>query len=205
MDLPTETWKTPRCIYRVCRQSYPATSFNPNTQADLNDPENGGRFHPFLDKKGVKVPTLYAADHPNGAFAETIMRGDSPERAISITTIERSQFAYLYLDHDLTLVDLSSIDNPKLKRWLKNGTNAYLALRKLAANIHKQQPDAHGLLWESKQLNAPGMMCMVLFGDRVDSGGITLIDDGPLSDPQNLRMLRQAAVATGYSLPEKYL
>ena len=191
----------------VYPNQYSAKSFNPNTDGNLADDTTGGRFHPFESAKGERVPTKYAADHSNGAFAETLMSDDSLNKMVTINQIEKNNIATIKFRRDLLLVDLTpeEIDND-IQDLLQSGRKAYSKLRTLAASIHKLYPKIDGMRWYNKQLGTPGMYSYVFFSGKacLQENDIEIIYEYPLTEGEGLRMLRSAASSLGYRLPQKY-
>lgn len=194
-------------FWGVFDSRYPAGSFNPNEYGDPNATGTGGRFNPLAMPNGQRVATKYLADHPNGAFAETLFRDTSGSRDTSRHDIETRRIAQLSLDASLLLIDLSE-EPPSsgFRRLLRAGKAAYPPLRDFATTVYATHPEIAGLLYEGKQLGSPGMNCMVLFEDRVLSSGstLTIIGEHELTAGTGLRMLRAAARSRQFTLPEGY-
>jgi hypothetical protein len=203
---PKKVWTAGRTCYRVYRAEYGPKSFNPNTGADLGDLGQGGRFHPFEDRHGNRIPTMYVADHSLGAISETLMRDSAPNRKLKLDDLRQNHLATLRFKIHLQLVDL----NPPLlddgfASLLKEDKSVYLETRRLAASIHATETWAHGLYWSGKQLDISAMKCMVLFGDRIQSADVEILECCSLGKEPELTTLREAAVYREFTLPEEFI
>ena len=180
---------------------FPPTSFNPNLEP-TND-SVGGRFNPFLGEEERPVPSKYLADHPNGAFAETLFRDGYPRDWLTRAEIGARRLVQIGLGRDLVLADLSDTDpTGPLGVALREGPSAYARLRHVAASLYRQRPPMDGLLWDGRQLDEPGMLCAMLFGDRVsEAHDLAVIELLELEGGEGLRRLRAAATARGFALP----
>lgn len=187
------------CLHPV---EYPAEGFHPNYAGESADATAGGRFNPFAGADGIRVPTKYLADHPNGAFAETLFRDDTLDRRLSRATVASRRLVQLALRRDLLVGDLSEPEHGSaLAADLGSGPTAYPRLRRLAASLHATDSGLAGLLWQGRQLDQPGMTCIVLFGDRVAAGELELVQSLELEGGTGLTMLRAAARLRGVALP----
>jgi len=203
--LPTRVHPAGWTSYTVFDTAYPATSFNPHAGFGKGDAVGGGRFHPFTDPAGIPVPTRYLGDHPIGAFAETLMRDGLGRRDVSLDTIARHGIATITFARDMLLADLvvDVVASPTLRGLLRSGREAYPALRTLARTLHERHDRIDGLVWQGRQLEAAGMNCTVLFGDRV-AVNVDLIETGvhALDRGLGLQLLRDAARARRFALPD---
>ena len=187
------------CLHPV---EYAADGFHPNEAGDVGDAASGGRFNPFAGANGARVPTKYLADHPNGAFAETLFRNDAPERRLARQAVASRHLVQLALARELVVADLAEPEpGSALAADLGSGPAAYPRLRRLAASLHARDEGLAGLLWQGRQLDQPGMTCVVLFGDRVGSDGLELVQSLELERGTGLAMLRAAARLRGVALP----
>lgn len=187
--------------------AYAPDGFHPNDTGEVGDATSGGRFNPFAGADGVRVPTKYLTDHPNGALAETLFRHDTLERRLTRETVASRRLVQLALRRDLLVADLADpAPGSALAADLDSGPAAYPRLRRLAASLHATDAGLAGLLWQGRQLDQPGMTCIVLFGDRVASdeaasGGLELVQSLELERGTGLAMLRAAARLRGVALP----
>ena len=187
---------------------HPGTSFDPNVGGAPARPLPGGRFHPFDDADGARVPTRYLADHPNAAFAEVLFRGRPGKRRASLAAIRAHRLSQIRLVRALRVADLTGRDPATaLGRALgADDSEVYPALRVVAAQVHAHPDRLDGIVWDGVQLATPGMRCLVLFGDRVDASvdlsltATVTIDEGP-----GLGRLVAAADVRGVPLPESVL
>ena len=204
-DVPVREVPAGATYWSVFRAVHGATSFNPNVRpAETALEAGGGRFHPFEDRSGARVPTKYVADHENGALAETLLRSVPGERQVSVEAIREHRLARLALRRAPRLVDLTALDLESVTaRFLGQDERAYPALRRTAATLHARDPGLDGIVWEGRQLGQPGMKCLVLFGDRVAADAdLEAIEILPLDAGVGLRTLRAAARLREYALPK---
>ena len=188
------------CVHPV---EFAATSFNPNVAGDPTDGSIGGRFHPFDDGAGRRIGTRYLADHPNGAFAETLLRDGVPDRLVAAETVAVHRLSQIALRRELRLADLTNLDpDSPLRDALQRDTDAYPQLRVVAATLHADAEHLDGIVWEGRQLETPGMECAVLFGDRVSGkDDLATIQSLELDRGAGCGRLRAAARLRGYTLP----
>lgn len=203
---PSKTWAAGVTLFRVHPVRYNAGSFNPNTQSSSEDIEQGGRFHPFEDKEGRRIPTVYLADHPLGALAETLLRDSSGNRKLRIDDVRDNQLATLRFKKPLALVDLNHHSlSGGYKSLLMGDHRVYRATRLLAGSIYAGETWANGLCWNGKQLGISGMKCVVLFGDRIPSDEVEILESVKLAEEPGLSTLREAAVMRDFTLPDEFL
>ena len=191
------------CVHPV---EFAATSFNPNLDGDPADASIGGRFHPFDDGAGRRIATRYLADHPNGAFAETLLRDGVPDRLVTAETAAVHRLSQVVLLRELRLADLTSLDpDSPLRDALQRDTDAYPQLRVVAATLHADAERLDGIVWEGRQLETPGMECVVLFGDRVSGeDDLAPVQSLELNRGVGCGRLRAAARLRGYTLPSVF-
>lgn|GEM_PF-3550666 len=203
-DLRTRTLPKGSSYWCVVERRFGAISFNPNEGGDPTIDVVGGRFHPFESPAGTPVPTKYLADHENGAIAETMMRAGRDPRTLGIGEIEQRQLAQLSLRRPIRLADLT-VPGPDsaLALLMRGDHRAYVPLRKIAATLHARHVELDGLLWEGRQLDQPGMKCLMLFGDRVSPEvDLAEVVTLALDSGTGLAMLRRAARLRRFKLPE---
>ena len=169
--------------YRVHRFS--STSGNYGPLAFNSSGLGNARFSPLLvpDTDDV-IPTLYAVDTLAGAVAEVLLH-DIPEPSAG--------YIHDWGRDRMSDLCMSTIALPKLRlaNLTSTGLRAaaltqadlfaplssrYPAARLHALNIWRDIPAAQGLCWMSVGDNRS--MALMLFGDRVAAGDMTLID-GP--------------------------
>lgn len=182
---------------------FDATSFHPNVDGDPADESIGGRFHPFDDGAGRRVGTRYLADHPDGAFAETLLRDGVSDRLVTAETVAMHRLAQIGLRRELRVADLTNLDpDSPLRAALQQDTDAYPQLRIVAATLHADAQRLDGVVWEGRQLETPGMECVVLFDDRVSGeSDLATIQSLDLERGVGSGRLRAAARLRGYLLP----
>lgn len=203
---PGLTLKAGWALWAAHESKYDATSFNPNNTVLPSDLNNGGRFHPFLDKQRRPVATRYASVHPAGAFAETLLRRDNGDPHPDILRINSYVLTLFSLNRDLEFTDLADESMPpEIQQWLLEGREAYLYLRDLAGSLHALFPKRHGIRWTSKQIGIEGFDSFVLFGDRCQQDDMVVLEQYPLTTGEGLRYLRGAAKLQSGVLPQSLL
>ena len=188
------------CVHEAI---FPAVSANPNLAGAIDDPSTGGRFHPFEDVAGRRVGTCYLSDHPNGAFAEVLLRGRAPVPGLPARTIAAHRLFEIEVLADLQLADFTApAAGSSLHRALHADAGAYPALRRVAAQVHARRPALDGIVWTGRQLGIPGMRCLVLFADRAGAAiGLRAVATLELDRGEGLSRLLAAAAHRGWPLP----
>lgn len=174
-------------LHRVHLSRYGATQFNPGTQGNA-------RFSPIRNAQGQPVPTLYAGATLACALMETVFH-DVPFtpgfKSLDRQKLEAQMHARLHVQHELTLIDLSTIALRKLgitrRQLIDTEKDAYPDTRRWAEAIHHQCQTAQGLSWISRQDDSA--RAFVLFGDRISARSLKpighptpLLDDGENQD-----------------------
>ncbi len=152
-------------LHRVHLTAYRGAEFNPG---------RGGptRFAPFNDGAGTVVPSLYASTTLRAAIHETLFH-DIPANARTRTARLREVHLRTHSEietvRDLRLVALR---NPTLARWgisrnklISSSPALYEQTVLWAEAVHRNIPDADGLVWTSNQCDPDG--ACLFFGDRV--------------------------------------
>lgn len=160
---------------------FAADSFNPGM--------GSGRFHPFKDMLGNWVPTYYAADSEVGAYCETVFRAHDPNglspSVVPSKLLNQQSYAQLQLRRPLQLAHLQGSTLRQLgvtrAALLEPGILHYAASAAWAAAIHQHYPALHGLAWLSRQHDAS--ICYLLFGDRVQSSDLQVLQTLELASP----------------------
>jgi hypothetical protein len=153
----------------------------------------GGRFHPFLNPHGKIVPTLYAADHLDGALSETVFHGvpvRGPAKKISRVALRSMVISSLTCERDLILVQLFGFGLRRLGcsrlELIEAPREQYSRTAAWAQALHACDRRIDGLIWVSRQND--GTRSLVLFGDRVPSSMLRVtrpplpLDTGPGHD-----------------------
>lgn len=189
------TWKKDRLLVRCHNARFAPTSFNPGLGA--------GRFHPFQDDRGNVVPILYAAEHPDGALAETIFH-DVPARGPA-KRIRRSVLNPLVLSaispsRDLSLAQLFGFGLRRLgvtrRELIEASKKQYSRTAAWARALYHCDPKIDGLVWVSRQND--GVRSVVLFGDRVPSSALRSVGTSlPLRDGPGYDLVLAAADRAG--------
>ncbi|WAL63885.1 RES family NAD+ phosphorylase [Amycolatopsis cynarae] len=141
-------------------------------------PYRPGRRHAgrFDGTEEDPYPAYNAARSAPAALADVLL-GSIPSPTKGFRTLRRVGVAGLRLSLVLTAVELSLVtlcDATDLNAvaqdvWLIRAEDSDLPrVRRWASWVRKQAPWAEGFLWPPKR--DPGRHCVVLFGDRCDSG-----------------------------------
>lgn len=189
-----------RTAYTVHHHLYAGNSFNPNTSSS-------GRFHPFIDRAGKIVPTLYASDTPNGALFETLFRKPEGDECcvapINVSSFVDRSISFWCPTVDLKLADFTHVtDGYSEIRNALVGTAAYYSKARVLAKIIHDQTDAQGITWNGRQIDMVGLTNVVLFGDRVLPNQLRVIKTLSLQKSDGYRLLKLAATAAKRTLPE---
>ncbi len=137
------------------------------------------RFAPFHDRDGACVPTLYAATSREAAAFETAFHDIEPDAAFKTARLEvvaARSASVLAVARSLRLAALFA---PDLKAWglrradlIDTPQSAYGQTVLWAQAIHAAAADIDGLVWTSRHCDPD--RCVVLFGDRISPGTITV-------------------------------
>ncbi len=186
-------------LHRVHRTAFRPAEFNPGAGGQT-------RFAPFSDSAGTSVPSLYASATLRAAIHETILY-DVPASAaiktVRLNEVHVRTHSVLRTNRSLRLVELRNVT---LGKWgisrgdlIASGPATYGETVLWAAAIHRDTPDAHGLVWTSNQCD-PDNACL-FFGDRVDESDFTIVRsrDGA-TDKSLLKDVREEARLRGVVL-----
>ena len=152
-------------LHRVHRTTFGPAEFNPGRGGQT-------RFAPFIDAGGTPVPSLYASATLPAAIHETIFH-DVPANARTKTVRLKELYirthSGLRTNRTLRLVELRNVT---LGNWgisrrelITSSPALYGQTVLWAKAIHRDIPDADGLVWTSNQCD-PDDVCL-FFGDRV--------------------------------------
>jgi RES domain len=168
LDVKYYVWDAQRPMVRVCsaRHSLP-NAFNPTG--------GQGRFRPFDCGTGNPVPTMYAANHMDGALAESVFH-DVPAGGGPWSVPRASLFplvrTILVPQRQLRLVDLTGWAHKALRlngRGLIDcDPSEYPTTAMWAERFHDLNDHPDGLYWRSRQNDR--CVAVMLFGDRVNGG-----------------------------------
>jgi RES domain len=167
-------------LYRIHPSAFSAASFNPNAAHRYFF---GGRFDSTQDDP---YDYLYAADTPESAAAETLLRDmpidDHGAVVVAGAQIEGRRISRIELRVDIELVDLCGLVALRAcsqSDWLTSTEpRDYPQTRHWGHWIRTQAPNAAGFVWLSKR--DPTKQSYVLFGDRCPPGAIEV---GPVFAP----------------------
>ncbi len=167
-------WEVHRPIIRVA-----AAAHQPNT---FNASATTGRFRPLYALDGTVIPTLYGANHVDGALGESVFH-DVPQ-GVRRWVIPRSSLyarvrAMLIPQRALQLVDLTGWAHKALRipgRALVDcNPSEYPITASWAARFHRLPEYPDGLYWRSRQYDKS--FALMLFGDRVSDQELNVILD----------------------------
>ena len=186
-------------LHRVHRTTYRGAEFNPGLGAPT-------RFAPFNDSAAMAVPSLYASTTLRAAVHETIFH-DIPANArtktVRLREVHLRTHSEIETVRDLRLVELR---NPTLGRWgisrndlISSSPVLYGQTVLWAEAVHRDIPDADGLVWTSNQCDPDGV-CL-FFGDRVSETDFAVrgAHDG-MTDKTFLRDIRDEGRLRGIVL-----
>ena len=160
-------------LHRVHRTTFRAAEFNPGRGGQT-------RFAPFNDANGSPVPSLYASTTLPAAIHETIFH-DVPANAKTKTVRPNELYirthSVLCSNRTLRLVELRNVtlgNRGISRRELITSSPVLFGQTVLWAKaIHRDIPDADGLVWTSNQCD-PDDACL-FFGDRVVENDFTAV------------------------------
>lgn len=168
----------PATVWRIYPQAYGPSGYNATNLGDA-------RFSPLVRHNGAVVPCLYAGTDLAVALMEVVLRevpmGCAGEQFMLPNRHRESRrAAQLSLTVPMQLADLSNLT---LRAWGLARTDVidcdadhYVQTRRLGLWIYENAPTAQGIIWTSRQLDQG--KCVVLFGDRVNSATIQVVDEG---------------------------
>ncbi|MRT04156.1 RES family NAD+ phosphorylase [Ewingella americana] len=159
LDVNFTTWPAGRPFHRIHSKKFRATEFNLG--------KGNARFSPMSNG----IATLYGAESCAVAVMETFFHDlptSSQGAPFDLANLDGLVHSIIKAKTDLYLADL----NPRTLRkmgvsradLLDSSADHYIFTREYSLAIHRQYPDAHGLMWSSKQHGGTAMM---LFGDRI--------------------------------------
>ena len=158
---------------RVHLTTFGASEFNPGSGGST-------RFAPFKDVDGMPVPPLHASAGLRAAIHETIFH-DIPAGART-GTVRRDEVSIrthsqLRTNRPLRLVELGNVTLGRWGIWrrdlITSGPASYGQTVLRAAAVHRDIPDADGLVWSSSQCD-PDDACLFC-GDRVNEHDFTAV------------------------------
>ncbi|MER6348634.1 RES family NAD+ phosphorylase [Streptomyces sp. NPDC001532] len=172
-------------LWRVHHSKYAPDQFNPKL-SDIHF--DGGRFEgTVLDP----YHSLYLADDPLTALAESVLRSRPFERPVGMRripyrTVWQRSLSGLRTRYDLHLVSL--IEGQDLAAVCQDATlledeGNYARARRWSSEIRAQAPDAMGLVWESRRNRS--RLALVLYHDRFedrDGGPLEVLTDTGIAD-----------------------
>lgn len=195
-------------LYHVHTEKYGPVAFNDSGRGFR-------RCDPIYDIDGSVIPSYYAAFSDLVALHETIIRfnrSNTPElswRPETTEQIKRKEVTMLCQFHStgqLQLIDLESIkdhsgDNP-IETLLRAGESSYPKLHTFTEFLAQNYPQFDGFIWHSYQRGQIGERALMLFGNKVTSSQLSVVDSSPINSPANLDRLRDAAAVAGCKVPQ---
>ncbi len=163
------------------------------------------RFRPVYERSGAVVPTGYGGKDGMVALAETVLREAdvSGDRVLPAVRLRGLRIAKLAYPDDISLCQLNGPGLRKLgltrAQVIDTGPSAYPDTMKIAQSLYDGQPEAHGIVWTSRQSDHGE--AMILWGTRVESARLELVEGPyPLDDGQGLALVRLACEQFGVLL-----
>lgn len=194
LNVTIRPWGLGQRLFRVHSERYRATEFNATAAGDA-------RFSPLIDSSGVVIPTLYAGSTFDCSLMETVFHDvpyvSGPKLHSKAKHVSGKVASVLQVIRDLQLIDLTTIALRKLgvapEELTRTDGSQYGATRAWAMTLYKEQREAEGLLWTSRQDDTA--LALVLFEDRVTpeifqsagaSSPLELLDGSPVDEVQSL-------------------
>jgi hypothetical protein len=167
-----------------------------------------GRFHPFADREGRVVPTLYAAEDLDGALSETVFHNvpvRGPGKRVAKYVLQPMVASTLACDRALTLVQLYGFGRSRLElsraELIETEVDHYPHTAAWARALHASGTGIDGLIWVSRQNDASH--AMVLFGDRVERDSLQVVEaPRPLCFSPGFDDVQRAAEQAGITIFE---
>lgn len=196
LDVLFDVWTAGDVIHVIHDTSYAPESFNPGVTV-TGAPRNPTRFAPVRDAAGGIVPYLYGGSTRDCAIFETVFHNvpvDAADKFVDLDEFAQRGYGQVVAARDLKLADLTTDGLHRLRvpkaELIGSAPLDYLQTALWAQAIHRQYPDADGLVWMSRQRDRD--RALMLFGDRVEGslsgrrmGGALKVNDA----------LRQAVLA----------
>lgn len=189
------TWPATKQMIRCHQTKYGACEFNPGPSS--------GRFSPFRDSHGDRVPRIYAAETFAAALSESVFHDlplTGPGRMIAKSKLETVQSSTIHAMRDLNLVQLfgQGLDALQLTRAQLIETEAahYNQTVDWAKALHDHADDIDGLIWMSRLYS--DSQAMVIFGSRVDRGDLNAsVRPEPLAAEPTFTKVQEIATNNG--------
>ena len=172
LDVLFDAWPAGDVFPVIHDTAYAPESFNPGATA-AGALRNPTRFAPVRDAAGEVVPYLYGGSSLDCAIFETVFHNvpvDAPDKFVDLDGFAQRGYGQVVPARDLKLADLTTEGLHRLKvpkaELIGSAPVDYLQTALWAQAIHRQYPDADGLVWMSRQRDRD--RALMLFGDRVD-------------------------------------
>ena len=150
------------------------------------------RFAPLADDTGPPLPTIHAAGTREAALLDVVFHDvhQDAERLVYESDLRKLLLCQVLLPTPPVVVDLrdDALELLGLHRGqlVSGPAEHYPCTRRIARQLHRQHPNAEGLVWHSRQAELGGhgqVETLVLFGDRygVERGSWSRIGSGRTS------------------------
>ena len=163
------------------------------------------RFAPIGPAR-KRVPTAYAADGFEAAVYETIFHDLDPAepfKTYALSKLANVRCSVLRVASPLALRSFLAPDLMKLgvarTQLIDTPAREFPDTRKWSAALHRKDVTTHGMVWESRAY--PSSFAMMLFGDRVPAGSLSVVSTARIdSDPGLAMRFRTLANRSGVTL-----
>jgi RES domain len=181
-------------LVRVHHRRYGATESNASARP-------AARFRPF----GNPVPTLFAARNADVAVAESVFH-DVPirgPRQLARAALAQRVLSRIATRRELRLIGLHGYGLQRLGvshgELIEAPAAAYPWTAEWGRALHAAAPEADGMVWMARRFT--GRPALILFGDRIGSDELTVIEP-PLAlwHGDGLDLIEQAAQQAGIAL-----
>lgn len=178
-DLPVGT-----VLWRIHAGKLAGDTFNPGFGAS--------RFAPIGPVR-KRVPTAYAAEGFEAAVYETIFHDLDPTQTFKTFPLSRLadvRCSVLRVASPLALRSFLAPDLMKLgvarTQLIDTPAREFPDTRRWSAALHRKDVATHGMVWESRPY--PSSQAMMLFGDRVPPGALSLVSTSGIDGDPGLAM-----------------
>ena len=160
-------WPAGAEIIRCYDSEYGSTEFNPGPSS--------ARFRPIYDG-GVIVPTIYGSNLEDGALSETVFHSvpvrvaPGRKKQMEERTLTPKLMTSIVCEHELKLIKLTGTGLGGIgvthAELIESSSKQYAATAEWAQALYDAVPNAHGMVWRSRQNN--DAEAVVIWGTRVE-------------------------------------